>query len=127
MDQKCLEEKSTSAFLACRALNGHVRLADVTFTRRVTEGISQALPIHCALVVLPSRSLRLLSLWTLLSSTFIFSFHYFICLFICERRMIRPNVLVRVRAISQREKSYNTEMAVAFCSYTPFMSKRIRF
>jgi len=46
MDQKCLEEKSTSAFLACRALNGHVRLADVTFTRRVTEGISQALPIN---------------------------------------------------------------------------------
>ena len=123
MDQKCLEKKSTSAFLACRALNGHVRLADVTFTRRVTEGISQALPIiHCALVV---QSLRLLSL--LLSSTVIFSFHYFICLFICERRMIRPNVLVRVRAISQREKSYNTEMAVAFCSYTPFMSKRIRF
>jgi hypothetical protein len=53
---------------------------------------------------------------------FYFSFHYFICLFICERRMIRPNVLVGVRATSQREKSYNTEMAVAFCSYTPFVS-----
>ena len=124
MDQKCLEEKSTSAFLACRALNGHVRLADVTFTRRVTEGISQALPINpLRSRGPPSQSLRLLFAFV----HFYFSFHYFICLFICERRMIRPNVLVRVRAISQREKSYNTEMAVAFCSYTPFMSKRIRF
>jgi len=73
--EKKKEKKSTSAFLGCRALNGHVRLADVTFTRRVTEGILQALPIiHCALVVLPSQSLRLLYLWTLLSSTFIFLF-----------------------------------------------------
>lgn len=95
MDQKCLEEKSTSAFLACRALNGHVRLADVTFTRRVTKGISQALPIiHCALVVLPSQSLRLLSLWTLLSSTFIFLFIIlFVYLFVKDVWLDRTSLL----------------------------------